>query len=52
MPVEKQVGLITLETTIHRRGEGFEVHMIRTGIMRILIEAWVEIRFLVTEDAK
>jgi hypothetical protein len=38
MPVEKQGGLITLEITIHQRGEGFEVLMIRMGIMLILIE--------------
>ena len=38
IPAEKQVGLITLETTIHQRGEGFEVLMIRMGIMQILIE--------------
>ena len=38
MPVETQVELITLETTIHQRDEGFEVLMIRMGIMRILIK--------------
>ena len=38
MLVEKQGELITLETTIHRKVEGLEVHMIRMGIMRILIE--------------
>jgi hypothetical protein len=38
IPVEKQGGLIMLETIIHRKGEGFGVPMIRMGIMRILID--------------
>ena len=38
MPVETQEELITLETTIHQRVEGFEAHMTRMGIMQILIK--------------
>ena len=41
MTVGIQVELITHETTILPRGEDFEVHMIRMGIMRILIEGWM-----------
>jgi hypothetical protein len=38
MPVERQVGLITHEITIRQREDISEGHMIRTGIMQILIE--------------
>ena len=43
MPVDKLGELITLETTIHQKGEGFEVLMIRTGIMQILINRSVSL---------
>jgi hypothetical protein len=38
MPVERQGGLITLETTIHPREGISGGYMIRTGIMPILIK--------------
>jgi len=47
IPVDIQVELIMLEITIHPRVVGFEVLMIRMGIMQILIEDWVAMDILI-----